>query len=100
MRVRLIEVPYHAGQLRTGMGRGPERILEGGAAERLRERGADVTVESVEIAAGSWNEVGATFELNRALRGRVRAALEDGVFPLVLSGNCSSSHGTLAALGG
>ena len=45
-------------------------------------------------------EVARTFELVRRLAQRVAAARERGAFPLVLGGNCVSSLGTTAGVGG
>src|SRR5208337_1183699 len=43
-------------------------------------------------------EVGTTIQVAQALAGRVRAAVRQSRFPLVLAGNCMSSLGTLAGL--
>ncbi|HEY7461332.1 MAG TPA: arginase family protein [Gemmatimonadota bacterium] len=98
MDVRLIQVAYHLGHERTGMGLGPVRYLEAGAAGELTHRGHTVHVEEVRLEGQASDEVGAVFELNRRLAGVVRQAVADGAFPLVLAGNCSSSLGILAGL--
>jgi arginase len=44
-------------------------------------------------------EVATAFELDGLLAGEVRTAVEAGEFPLVLSGNCNTSVGTLSGVG-
>src|SRR5712671_463121 len=97
MRVRLIRVPYDAGNRGLRMGAGPERLSA--AADRLRRRGIEVEQVAVEAPAGLRTEIGTTFALHRAVAGEVRGAAAAGAFPLVLSGNCSSAIGALAAAG-
>lgn len=92
--VRLIAVPYELNRLRYGVGRGPERLLEAGAAEALRTSGATVETELLELADDFSGETAACFALIREVRERVDAAVGEGAFPVVLSGSCC-----LAALG-
>ena len=99
MKIRLIQLPYHLGRERTGMGMGPVRYLEAGAEKRLRGLGHEVAVETIARARPYAHEVGAMLELNRLVAEQVARALAGGAFPLVLSGDCNSCHGTLAALG-
>jgi arginase len=99
MDVVLIQVPYHLGHERVGMGRGPERLLEAGAADALREAGHSVTVERVRRREEHPDEIGASFEVVRLIAEHVRAAVGRGGFPLVLSGNCIASIGTVAGIG-
>ena len=44
------------------------------------------------------SEIGTAFELNRLLSKEVKAAVGDGMFPMVLSGNCNSCLGTIAGI--
>jgi arginase len=97
MRVRLIRVPYDAGNRGLRMGAGPERLAA--AAGPLRTRGIEVDEVAVEAPAGLRTEIGTTFALHRAVAAEVREAAAAGAFPLVLSGNCSSAIGALAAAG-
>ncbi|HEX5725024.1 MAG TPA: arginase family protein [Longimicrobiaceae bacterium] len=99
MRVDLILVPYDSGHRGLRMGRGPLRLLESGAAERLRAAGAEVREVTIEARPGFGTEVGTAFELARALALAVRSARARGSFPLVLSGNCNASVGIVAGLG-
>jgi arginase len=98
VNVHLLLVPYHLRHERTGMGLGPVRYLEAGAAVELARGGQAVRVEEVRLEGQPSDEVGGVFELNRRLAGGVRRAVADGAFPLVLAGNCSSSLGILAGL--
>jgi arginase len=99
MRIALILVPYHLGHERIGMGAGPDQLVEAGAAETLAGAGHDVEVVRVRRRNGETNEVGASFEVVRRVAEAVARAAGDGAFPLVLSGNCMSSIGTVAGLG-
>ena len=97
---RLLIVPYELGRLRKGVGRGPERLLEAGAEDALRSTGAEVGLELLELdwdfneRSGS-GEDDASFELMGMVSERVRAARDDGAFPIILSGSCC-----FAAVGG
>lgn len=100
MKVCVFEVPYHGGRRSVGMGRGPERLLEAGLLELLETDGHAVSHRTIERGEGDPpNEVGATFALNRRLAAGVREAMSRDELPVVLAGNCSSAHGTLAGLG-
>lgn len=97
--VRILQVPYDSAQRGVRMGRGPEHLVEHGAADALRARGRDVDVEFVEAPEGFRAEVATSFALYRRLAEHVRRTLGDGRFPLVLAGNCGSALGMLGALG-
>lgn len=99
MKVRIIQVPYDSGHRSVRMGAGPEHFVQNGVARILQTDGHSVQVESVESKSAFPTEIKVAFELCRQLAERVRAAREQGSFPLVLSGNCNSSLGTLAGLG-
>jgi arginase len=96
--IRLLIVPYELGALRQGVGRGPERLLERGAEEALRAQGAELRPEVVEIEGDFDNEVDACFELIRKISLRVKDAVADGAFPVVLSGSCFAAVGIVAGL--
>ncbi len=91
--IRLLVVPYELARPRIGVGRGPERLLELGAEKALAGSGARVESEVIELdgdfsVLSGGNEVDASFDLVRLVAGRVREALDDGAFPVVLSGSC------------
>src|SRR3990170_107753 len=98
MRVRLIEVPYHMGMEGVGMGGGPTRLLEDGAARPVREAGATVRVTRVRLGRRPTDTLSALADVNARLARQVAAAVRDGTFPLVLAGNCNSCLGTIAGL--
>ncbi len=99
---RVIVVPYELGRLRHGVGRGPERLLSGGAVEALASAGADVRVDVVEFDESfertGYGEVDASFDLIRVVAERVRDAVADGAFPVLLSGSCFNGVGVVAGL--
>lgn len=98
--VSLIAVPYELDRLRYGVGRGPEKLLETGAAEALGAAGATVETELVELTEDFSGETEACFALVRQVRERVNAALDKGAFPVVLSGSCClAALGVVAGLG-
>jgi arginase len=101
---RLLVVPYEIGRLRKGVGRGPDRLLEGGAEEALASGGASVQREVIELdwdfneRSGSGEDA-AAFELMGMVSEGVQAARADGAFPVILSGSCSlAAVGTVAGL--
>ena len=101
--IRLIIVPYEVGAPRMGVGRGPERLLEAGAREALASAGAKVEVEVVELKEherdrSGASEAGAAFELIGLVACRVRQALDDGAFPVLLSGSCFAGIGVVAGI--
>lgn len=102
--IRLLAVPYEVGAERMGVGRGPERLLEAGAEAALRSRGAEVRLEFIELRGhhrdeSGASEAGAAFELIELVAGRVRAAVADGAFPVLLSGSCFAGLGVVSGLG-
>jgi arginase len=99
MNVAVIAVPYDTGTRGWRSGAGPEHLLRAGLAERLRSRGHEVVTETITDDPDQQPaEVRTAFELMRRLARRVRAAREEGHFPLVLAGNCNSACGTLSGL--
>lgn len=99
MKIQILLVPYDSGQHSVRMGRGPDSFLRNGAGSRLRALGHPVDAEFVETDDASPTEIATTFALHARLAERVRAAVDTGKLPLVLSGNCGSALGTLAGLG-
>lgn len=97
MAVRLIQVPYDSGHRARRMGAGPLRLTEGDALARLRRLGPLATV-TVESSSPFVTEIGSAFELHRAVAAEVSRALAAGTLPLVLSGNCNASVGTVAGI--
>ncbi|MGH3043703.1 MAG: arginase family protein [Gaiellaceae bacterium] len=98
MRISLITAPYNLGHEGVGVGAGPDRLLDEGAVDTLEGAGHEVTVTRVEPQAKETNEIGAAFEIVRRVSAAVTRAVENGAFPIVLSGNCFSSIGIVAGL--
>ncbi len=96
--VRLLIVPYELGRLRDGVGRGPEHLLERGARDALSAHGVAVRTEVLELAERAESDVDVSFELIRMVADRVRDAVHDGAFPVVLSGSCFVAVGVVAGL--
>jgi arginase len=90
-------VPYDSGQRDVRMGAGPLALVRAGAAGRLREQGRDVDERLIE--ASSWRaELRTAFELQRAVAVEAAASRAAGRIPLLLSGNCNTTAGMIAAL--
>lgn len=98
MEIDLIVVPYHLGHARVGPGLGPERLLAAGAEQALLVAEHPSTVTPVEIAEEQSNEIGSLMAVNRQVARRVRQTVAGGSLPLVLSGNCNASIGTVGGL--
>jgi arginase len=98
MNIRLLLVPYDAGQRGWRAGRGPE-LLAVPVGTALERAGHQVDVETVTVE-GPPLEVGLSFALHARLAAAVRAARDAGAWPLVLAGNCGSALGTVAGCGG
>ena len=99
MNVALLAVPFDSGIRDVRMGAGPHRLLERGLADRLRSDGHTVTVREIAPdTPGLPAEIRMAFALARSLASAVHEAVDSGSFPLILSGNCNSSLGTVAGL--
>jgi arginase len=94
--IRIIAVPYDSGHPGLRMGAGPEHLLDNGLGEGLRSEERRPSVTTVRHEREPTAEVATTFELHVLVSGRVRRDLTDGEVPLVLSGNCNTSVGTLS----
>jgi arginase len=99
VKLQIIQVPYDSGHRSIRMGGGPERFVDHGIADALRDDGHDVSVHCVEAPSHFRAEIRTAFELHRALAERVRFAYDNEAFPFVLSGNCNGSLGTIAGIG-
>jgi arginase len=89
-------MPYHLGRAKVRVGAGPENLIAGGIADALA---VPVEVERIAGGDGAASELDAVVAVDGALARSVGAALSAGRFPLVLSGDCNSCLGTLAAFG-
>lgn len=83
------------------MGAGPERLLDAGLVAHLESAGCDVNADVLALEPdGTRGEIQTVFRLLELLAARVRGAVSDGRFPLVLAGSCLTASGTLAGLPG
>lgn len=80
-------------------GRGPERLLEVGAERALGSQGAAVRTELLEFSGTYSSEVNTAFDLIGQVSEQVRSAVDEGAFPVVLSGSCFAAVGVVAGLG-
>lgn len=99
MDIRLILVPYDCGHHRKRMGLGPDRILEAGLKPLFSRMDLRFDYQEIALESPFPAEIGAAFELCRSVSGAVAACREQGVFPIVLSGNCSIAVGTVSGCG-
>jgi arginase len=99
VKVSVIVVPFDSGLRDVRMGRGPRAMLEAGLVEQLSDAGATVRTTVIEPADDVLPaEIPVTFALLRRVADEVAAARREGLFPLVLSGNCNSALGTVAGM--
>jgi len=99
MNIRVILVPYDSGHCRKRMGLGPERILDQGLKKLLPKM--QIQFDTVEIGLDNSHpaEISTAFELARKVSEKVSQCRVEGVFPLVLSGNCNASLETVSGCG-
>jgi arginase len=88
----LVQVPYFLGRRGEGLATGVPVL-----AERLAGELGASTIE-IDVDSSSWNEVGASMDVVRALGAVVREVVTAGGFPLVLGGVCSTALGVVAGL--
>jgi arginase len=96
MDVCLVEVPFHAGDDGHPSSRGPQRLLEAGAAQLFAERGIAVTVERAGRETAFADTASSSAQVNRQLAAIVRRAVTGGQLPVVLAGSCNACLGVLA----
>ena len=95
--VRIIAVPYDSGNPDRRMGTGPQHLLDNGLGASLRTGGRGVSLTTVRHEREPPAEVATAFELQGLVSRQVRAAIDEGRQPLVLSGNCNTAAvGSLA----
>jgi len=99
MNIRVILVPYDSGHCRKRMGLGPERILDQGLKKLFAKM--QIQFDTVEIGLDNSHpaEISTAFELARKVSEKVSECRAEGLFPLVLSGNCNASLGTVSGCG-
>jgi arginase len=80
------------------MGLGPEHLWRA-IDPLLTRKGHATRAEVIALADGFLAEIATTFGIARAIAGRVRDCQREGWIPLVLSGNCNASLGTVTGCG-
>jgi arginase len=90
-KIRLIRVPFAVGTSRPGNEQGADSFMEAGLGRTIRNLGRELTEE---ILSGEGN----VKEISRLLAERVKQAVDEGAFPLVLGGDHSVTIGTWAGL--
>lgn len=95
MPIQLIQVPYDSGLKDVRMGNGPAHVVRESVKGRSN---ADIFVDAVAIEPAFSLEVGTTFRVLEELSAKVRNAVRQQRFPIVLAGGCLSAVGTLAGL--
>jgi len=98
MSLRILQIPYDSGHRGRRMGAGPLHMVERGLLDRLRHLDADVVLVPIETSSPFPTEIGTAFDLHRTTARVVSAAVRANAMPLILSGNCNSSLGTVAGL--
>ena len=99
MKTRVILSPYDSGHCRKRMGLGPERIFDAGLKPLFSRLGVEFETEEVAPDHPFPAEINSAFHLAGKISERVRACREAGTFPIVLSGNCNASVGTVSGCG-
>jgi len=99
MRIRVILVPYDSGHYRKRMGLGPEQLFDNGLRILLSKLEIPFDREDVSLESPHPAEISAAFELARKVAGKVQKARAEGLFPIVLSGNCNVALGTVSGCG-
>jgi arginase len=95
-KICILLVPYDSGRHRERNGLGPHHLVA--AIEPLLTRlGHQVRVEEITLPPGTFvAEISSMFALSREIARRVRQLRDENWRPLVLSGNCDASLGTVS----
>jgi arginase len=94
--VCVVQVPFHAGDDGHPSSRGPQRLIEAGAAELFADRGVAVTVERAGRETPFRDTASSSAEVNRQVAELVSGAVASGRLPIVLAGSCNACLGVLA----
>jgi arginase len=95
MNICALLAPYDSGHHRRRMGLGPEHLWQA-AEPLLTRRGHATRAEVIALPDEFLTEIATTFSIARAISERVGACRREGWLPLVLSGNCNASLGTVS----
>ncbi|KAM5374663.1 hypothetical protein ACJZ2D_006441 [Fusarium nematophilum] len=96
--ITVISSPYHLGTRDLAVGGGPAALLRAGFVDALRSQGVAVHELQLEPVDEFEGEIGRLFELLRRTSKTVTDAIQNGSFPVVLAGNCSTTVGVQAGV--
>ena len=98
--VTLIHCPYDSGRIDWRSGRGPNKILDCGAIDRLEALGARVDLAKIEPRVKYESENSMAFEILRQIAETTDLATKSGRLPLIVAGNCNTAVGGISGIGG
>jgi arginase len=96
VNVSIVQVPFHAGNDGHPASRGPQRLVEAGAADLFARRGVAVTVERARRETAFRDTASSSAEVNKHVAALVSSAIASGRLPIVLAGSCNACLGVLA----
>jgi arginase len=98
MNICALLAPYDSGHHRRRMGLGPEHLWRA-VDPLLTKKGHATRAEVIALSDAFLTEIATAFGAARAIAERVDACRREGWIPLVLSGNCNASLGTVSGCG-
>ena len=90
MQIRVISIPYDSGNFKQRMGAGPGRLIPH-ITEHLRKSGNIVHLDEILDSSSFQTETTTSFCLSRMAASSVLTALNNGEFPIIISGNCNTA---------
>ncbi|UPK98966.1 hypothetical protein LCI18_009901 [Fusarium solani-melongenae] len=96
--ITVIYSPYHLGARDVAVGGGPTALLKAGFIDAIRKQGVEVREIELEPVDEYEGEIGRLFELLRRTSKTVTQVIQDGSFPVILAGNCSTTVGVQAGV--
>ncbi len=98
MNIHALLAPYDSGHHRRRMALGPEHLWRA-VDPLLTSKGHTTRADVITLPDEFLTEIATTFTVARVIAERVRDCQRDGWTPLVLSGNCNASLGTVNGCG-
>jgi len=102
MRIRVISVPYRYDDFETGLGLGPQALLDSGLEQRLAKAGAELTgIDVARLDAADRDPHRTAVNIGRLganVAYLIAAAQEDGAASLVLAGDDTAAIGIISGL--
>ncbi|KAF4450744.1 hypothetical protein F53441_6187 [Fusarium austroafricanum] len=96
--ITIIPLYYHLGMRNTAVGGGPIALLKAGFIDAIREQGVTVNDVRLEPVYELEGDISRLFELLRRTSKAVKEIVQEGSFPIILAGNCSTTVGVQAGL--